>query len=223
MSINPLLDTWQEVYGHDAPECWHDRHMNVKSFTVRTAMTKQYSFAVPNKAALDLIASCGPVVEIGAGTGYWAKMLRLHGCDVVAYDVMLEAWSKWFPNGLVDEVLEGGIDKAAEHASRTLLLVWPYMDSTAYDTVMAYAKAGGQRVIYVGESHGGCTADEDFFMLMGGTCYTREWDDYTREWDDEHDCSGHPKPAWQEVKSVSIPQWDGINDYLTVYEPLARP
>ena len=35
-----------------------------------------YAFATPTTAALDTLADCAPLLELGAGTGYWAAQLR---------------------------------------------------------------------------------------------------------------------------------------------------
>lgn len=46
-----------------------------------------YAFAVPSPAAIDAIAQLGrPVVEMGAGVGFWARLLADRGIDVAAYD-----------------------------------------------------------------------------------------------------------------------------------------
>ena len=50
-------------------------------------LTRSVGFGVPNEAALALVAKYGPLVEVGAGTGYWAALLRARGVDVDAYDV----------------------------------------------------------------------------------------------------------------------------------------
>jgi len=41
----------------------------------------------PNSGALALLAARAPLVEVGAGTGYWAATLRRRGVDVLAYDL----------------------------------------------------------------------------------------------------------------------------------------
>ena len=46
-------------------------------------------FAIPTREALDAIvkhASTRGIVEMGAGTGFWAAMLRNHGANVLAFD-----------------------------------------------------------------------------------------------------------------------------------------
>ena len=52
----------------------------------RTWACHEYAYAVPNEAALDALRDLGPVVEAGAGTGYWAWALRKRGGDVRAFD-----------------------------------------------------------------------------------------------------------------------------------------
>src|SRR3990167_7191971 len=52
----------------------------------RNALVDEYSWAIPNDAALRAIAECGPVFEVGAGGGYWAYCLRALGVDVIATD-----------------------------------------------------------------------------------------------------------------------------------------
>lgn len=73
-----------------------------------------YAFGVPTDAALDAIAARGPVVELGAGTGYWAALLRQAGCDVVAYDITppsRDALDNRFFHSRFSEVLPGGPGK----------------------------------------------------------------------------------------------------------------
>ena len=48
---------------------------------------RRYSFGVPDDAALEAIARRAPIVELGAGTGYWAHLLRARGVDCLAFDL----------------------------------------------------------------------------------------------------------------------------------------
>lgn len=45
-----------------------------------------YAYAVPTPSAINTILKYGPIVEIGAGTGYWASMLEKAGAKVIALD-----------------------------------------------------------------------------------------------------------------------------------------
>ena len=47
-----------------------------------------FSCAIPTEGALQAIADLKmPVVEVGCGSGYWARLLRGRGVDVLAYDL----------------------------------------------------------------------------------------------------------------------------------------
>lgn len=49
--------------------------------------TKRYSWAIPNDFAIQTIKKLNrPILEIGAGTGYWAKLLADQGVDILAFD-----------------------------------------------------------------------------------------------------------------------------------------
>ena len=52
----------------------------------RESFTQRYAFAIPSEEALTTIAELGPILEVGAGTGYWAYELAKCGADVVATD-----------------------------------------------------------------------------------------------------------------------------------------
>jgi hypothetical protein len=173
-------------------------------------LQRRYAWGIPNEPALAAIAEHSPngVVEIGAGGGYWAKLLRDRGVDVLAFDPepgnahwSLRTWS---------EVLRGDHTSVIGFPERTLLLVWPSYSMDWTDKVIDLY--GGQTVIYVGEGSGGCTGTERMHQLLGedGGCWHFGGED------DPCDCE--PVDAlFTAGKVVDIPQWFGIHDYLTVF------
>jgi tetratricopeptide (TPR) repeat protein len=60
----------------------------------RDSLVRKYSWAIPDEEALATIGSYTPLVEIGAGTGYWAALLRKRGADMIAYDSHLAETGK---------------------------------------------------------------------------------------------------------------------------------
>lgn len=44
------------------------------------------AFAVPSEGALTLLAQHAPIIEMGAGTGYWVHLLQARGVDACAFD-----------------------------------------------------------------------------------------------------------------------------------------
>jgi len=146
------------------------------------------------------------VIEIGAGTGYWAWQLSQHGIDILAYDI---APPDKVPNDFFSPRMEkpsttlvktwhpvqqGGLEVLAEHADRTLFLCWPpYATDFAYQCLSAYQ---GSRLVFIGERDGGCTGNDDFFELL--------------------------KKQWKVVARHQIVQWDCIRDTITVYERISE-
>ncbi len=163
----------------------------------REQFCKRYAWAVPSQAAVELVAKYSPLVEIGAGKGYWAKLLQEAGADVLAFDRAppSSSMSGAHANGHCDpgcftKVRKGGPPQAAKHPGRTLLLCWPpYSGTMAADCLARYQ---GEHVIYVGEGEGGCCASGAFFRKLGR--------------------------SFEQVEELAIPQWMGLHDYLTVYK-----
>jgi len=151
---------------------------------------KSKAWAVPCSAAIARIVELGPVVEMGAGTGYWAKMIASCGGDIVAFDEKPRG-NDWCHAAIHFKVNEGSFEKLAHNRTRNLFLCWPpYDTSFAADCLKAYL---GNTIIFVGEGRGGCTGDDEFFEMLDGKVWVE---------------SG---------ETVRIPQWYGIHDYMFVY------
>ena len=158
------------------------------SFTNRTEFVDLFSWAIPSLKALGVLARYGPLVELGAGSGFWAYLLRNSGVDILSFDEfefrsVYPFNRQWLP------VQEGGLEQLAKYPDRTLFLCWPPIEDMATRALQAYT---GRYVAYIGEGQGGCTADATFFEEI--------------------------EKGWHEVECCSIPKWSAIHDYLWVYE-----
>jgi hypothetical protein len=185
---NPYYDEWAAIHGETY--AWRARVPSDDRET-RGRMIHRYAFAVPNEEALACIARYAPIVEMGAGNGYWARCLRDRGVDVLAYDEMGDQWLAYFRESqLWTDVVTGGPERLGEHPDRTLLLCWPDpwsgMDEAS---LRAYR---GRHVIYVGELGDRGPGTEGFRHLL--------------------------RTAWREVERVPLPQWSECDDLLTVHE-----
>jgi hypothetical protein len=171
----------------------------MKEQQARYLLIPTYSFAVPCEPVLWEIVkgSSHGVLEIGAGTGYWAMLLAFLGADIRAYDdgsgrYMFEGAShgprkigKWHPVSRENHIRA----LAEQPRERTLLLVWPDMSSMAAEALENYK---GRTIAYVGEDSGGCNADDRFFELL-----EKEW--------------------VLQVES-QIPQWYGVHDRFFLWQ-----
>ena len=83
--------------------------------------------------ALAALADRAPLIEIGAGLGYWAELLRRRGVEVAAYDSHPPSPSSHAPNeyhGWVPAVFKGGVLAGGAkilggHSNRSLFLCYP--------------------------------------------------------------------------------------------------
>ncbi len=155
-----------------------------------TELATQYAWAIPNQAALQAITKYSRIVEIGAGSGYWANLLNQMGVDVVAYDDF--SWKTslertWFP------VRRGGATMALKHPDRALFLCWPPQNTMmATVALLNYRNAGGETVIYVGE--------------WGQHSATAEWQFFEQLRD------------FEKVEEILIPNWPGYADRMSIWK-----
>ncbi len=121
----------------------------------RRELAALFSWAIPDDGALAVLAGYGPLVECGAGTGYWAALLRARGADVEASDIA-PGRPRWTPVQRSNAV-------AAVRASRgrTLFVCWPPFDDdgASYAAVRAYR---GDVLLYLGGGAGGPAGTERF-------------------------------------------------------------
>jgi hypothetical protein len=189
----------------------------------RYDLVRKYAWAVPTPQALSRVAEFSPILEVGAGTGYWAYLLQQQGADVLPVD-------KWPPGTGRNryshyqewtDIHPGDEFTVESHTDRTLFLCWPpYDNDFASRCVRNYQ---GEHVIYIGESYGGCNATDEFFWLVNGDApshIVKNDGDY--EWMDGDEGAAYAKEQWgpqlyEEIDMLNLPQWWGIHDYLHIY------
>ena len=158
------INIWNPLKQHFYDLKMYDMR-NADSYEQMRQMRRTYSYAIPSNEFHKVIGVlCGDkIVEIGAGTGYWAKYLSQFGFDILAFD-QIEGRSQYCDDIYYYHVDLGGPEVLSWTSDRTLLLCWPpYDTSFAYDCLKAYT---GNYVISVGEGYGGCTGDDKFHNLL---------------------------------------------------------
>ena len=188
-----------------------------------------FAWGVPTAEAIEVIrqvAGVSGVVEIGAGTGYWTHILRLHGVPVTAYD--LHPCDGADTNGHhassaegtnpppFASVRTGGADAAAAHPSASLLLCWPPREDApgevredvstmAVEALRAYR---GDVVLYVGESPAttaGPRSSRERAGATAGPAFHRAL-----------------LADWIPHQEVILPRWPGASDSLTIWRRKER-
>ena len=162
----------------------------------RKELRRKYAYAIPSREALEAIAIYSPIIEVGAGGGYWAWCLAARGVDIIATDTAAPRDNRtWFggEESWHEVIVMDGPEAAKCYSDRALFLCWPiYAELMAYETIKSYVEAGGSILIYIGEGFGGCTGSDTFFEFI--------WEVLT------------------EIRHIPLPQWYGLHDNLWIYQ-----
>jgi hypothetical protein len=179
----------------------HERTLDVNSVTrdvarhldlwkAREAFTKTYGFAIPCKEAIDTLVALGPIVEVGAGTGYWSRLIDAAGGQVVATD-LARPNGYGFSVGTHRNVLASNATAAARaFPDRAVLCVWPCYGKR-WSAAMAASLKPGRVLALVGEGYGGCTGSDRLFDIL--------------------------EKDFEEIGGCAIPRFPYINDHLTIH------
>jgi hypothetical protein len=159
----------------------------------RRELASLFSWAIPTADALSMVAGWAPIVDAGAGMGYWTALLRTLGVDVAASDLAPpgDGGSNDYhrdrrqPWTAVQHA--GSVTAVRQRPGHTLLLCWPPYDDDAasYEVLRAYR---GEVLLYAG----GKTA--------GSVRFHRELD-----------------LNWRAVEQVPLPRWPWLSDHLVAY------
>lgn len=184
-------------------ECMRESLPRTAEEEIWKRMQRTWSWAIPTEGALAAIKeeSPGGVVEIGAGGGYWAMLLRERGVDVIAYDADPPPTNDYWFIGKepFSEVIKCDHHAVIGHGDRTLFLCWPSYDlKWTHEVIELYP---GNTVIVIGEGSGGCTGTERMHELLG--------EGYEEQLGAE--------PLFTVDSTLPLPQWHGLHDYMTIY------
>ena len=161
----------------------------------RDYFAKEYSWSIPSKEAVDKIKAFvnrDEIIEIGAGHGFWAKILQYADVKVTPTDSYSDRGG-YLPKDnaytfVQDLKADDALNKYSDH--NVLMMSWPPYDKPlAADSLLAFS---GSKLIYIGEDQGGCTGSDRFFKDLYGN--------------------------WKNIDIVNIPQWEGVYDNLYLWE-----
>jgi hypothetical protein len=167
----------------------------------RRELASLFSWAVPSDEALELLARHGPLVECGAGMGYWSALLQARGVDAIAYDLrppggkQRNAFHRRARKPWTRIQRGSSVSAARRHRERALLLCWPPYDDDAasYKALRAYR---GDVVIHIGERGEGATGSVRFHREL--------------------------ELNWTLVEEVELPHWPRLRDTVSVYRRNAQ-
>jgi len=206
---NPLYDQWRQLFAgakKDHIGYWtfpgdtfEERFQPImESQKAREELCKRYAWAIPTPEVIEAIAQFSPLVELGAGRGYWASLIQKAGGEIDCFDEKppdivddniyhpnKKGWTRVFT-----KVHQAVPEIVAVYPEATLFLCWPPYDTPmAFDALRQYE---GKRLVFVGEGDGGCCGNAAFWELL--------------------------QDQFEEVLTLDIPNWWSIRDYVSVWE-----
>ena len=140
---------------------------NMYAFEERDIFIKSAGFSLITKNFIKALSEWigdRSVLEIMAGTGYISKSLKDEGANVVAVTDIKE--SSWGFKKEWTEVEKLSANEAIMKYNNVDIIIcsWAYMDNTMYAALLTMREYNPNAIIlYIGEDHGGCTANDNFF------------------------------------------------------------
>jgi len=161
VSENPYLALFLKLK-LDRPETYvTEERFGDPGLVARRSLALHYAWAVPNDEAIDMLVEYSPLVEIGAGHGYWAALARSRGANVVALDYQNFEFA---PSLLWGKVEVGKPEDLGSHSRRTLFMCWPPEVTSMARSCLDYWE--GDDLIYVGDQNGVVTGGSRFISKL---------------------------------------------------------
>lgn len=163
----------------------------VSLYRDRREVIRQYGFALPCHEAISALKKLSPILEVGAGAGTWAAILKMNGVDIIATDRNFNT-DYGFHAGRHYPVTRMSADNAIHRRpDRNVLMIWPcYQDEWSTRAVRLIKP--GKHLALIGEGAGGCTGTDNLF--------------------------NHLDKYYRHKKTIRIPCWYGIHDRLDIYQ-----
>lgn len=137
----------------------------IHTMGLREYLIKQWGYVLLDKQwirGLSQYIGNKKCLEVMAGTGSLTYALKEFGTDIVATDDF--SWrNRWID--LWTEVIKmDAIESIETYKPDYIIMSWAYMDDTAYKCLLKMREINPKcKLIFIGEGHGGCTANDEFF------------------------------------------------------------
>ena len=124
----------------------------MESITFEEYFWKRYGFILPDKHSIENIKEFADetILEIGSGTGLYAKLLQNNGVNVIATDNLEGNYKEWYEKTWVDIEKIDAVEAVKKYKDiNSLMIVWPGNEQVWVDAVNNFK---GNKLIYVGDS-----------------------------------------------------------------------
>ena len=139
------------------------------AYTYRSRPIFEYfSFVKPNKKEIEIIKNNTKnkkIIELFAGTGLWAAMLRLNGCDILPIEPENSYYYTEPMNSFI--AIENSYKEPLllKKKKEVLFLCYPYIGEDAYNSLKSFRD---DTFIYIGTDDTRENGSKNFFDLLNG-------------------------------------------------------
>lgn len=160
---------------------------------LRKAFIRNWGFSIPCHETVEALRALNaPLLEIGAGSGYWVALLRAAGLDVVGADVANDgegAYGSGLGRCCPIEAMDGAT-AVTRYPERDVFCSWPSQDQTwALEAVRALNV--GRAFALIGDGPQGVTGTPELYADLAA--------------------------RFEQVADVEIPRFPRMNDRLTIH------
>jgi len=140
--LKATIPEWDEFFTNGDDETRTSNWIRLE--VVGQRLLERYAWAIPDTRALKILKHYSPLIEIGAGRGYWSRLLSEMDVNVVAFDRTVYD-RRWF------DVQLGGPDVLSRSVAdgRSLFLCYP--DESNNLGLKCLKHFRGEVVVHVGE------------------------------------------------------------------------
>ncbi len=160
---------------------------------VRKAFCRVWGFSIPCREAVEALRGLNhPLVEVGAGSGYWTALLRAAGLDVVATDLEAQGEGPYGSGMGRYAPLEalGAVEAVRAYPGRDVFCSWPSAGADWCAEAVSEI-AVGRAFAWIGDRPGGVTATPALHEVLA--------------------------ERFEPVAEVEIPQFPWVDDRLTIH------
>lgn len=163
------------------------------NYSVRDLIDETIGFCHVHSLFIDALSTFlknkGPVVELMAGNGFLSNCLMQKNIDIIPTDDFSwkSSWNKLYCD--VQNINAADTIKKYQNCEY-IICSWPYMDDDFANAIQLLRP--DQKLIYIGESRGGCTASDAFFEGVEEIESDESWWKIYSSFDSRYLC--HDKP-----------------------------
>ena len=151
---------------------WSERNVHIS----------QKGFVQMTKPLIEFMRPYGPFVDVGAGTGWMSKVLNDNGIGCLPTDRYKRTPDYAFEKFYGDIERLRGCAAIEKYDKRNVIMSWPSYNAE-WPTRALYAINPDQKLMYLGERHGGCTGSDKFHEYLERHFEEIDWFGYA-VWDE---------------------------------------